>query len=626
VTHRRVGLCLALLASGALALAAGSAAAAPAHTRAAEVRSFRRELDDGLAHYREHRYAEAREALVRALALMPEGADRSNLEFDIAACDYELGHYREAEARFVQVAESDARVRGDSLLHAAWAALGAGDPDAARAHVDGALAAEPSATAPPELVAAIDERHRQSDAAALDAQLAVVAKAYDSGDLAAAEAAIQVARRFESNGASRSRAALEYLAGLVAHERGDDARARVALEASLKLEPESGSVHALLGELSQAQGDGGDAERHYRASLATDLTPAEQSAVREALDALYPLPSPGLDAWGALSAGYDSNATLSGSGETVGYSGASSSQDSPFAAPAWGVEYRWRSGARGRLAGYYAGDWLLLGSSAVEDASLQSHEAGLRWYFAPTMATELRLGIGGGATLSGLAPSPFSLDGLLRARFAIHHGPHFQSTLLLETRPSLGLSGRHELDGARSDVVVGERFQRGRWNAGLNLGLRRNALGAQQVGIAEDQFPRCNEACTDARYVIPLGYWGPMFGADAGLDLTAALELGVSAKYEYRSYLDESRIEGPGLPVLVSTLSEKVRVDDRYLLGAHARYQLSAAPDLGVSLDYSLRISRSNVAYERGDPEHAFDYDDRNFTQHVIALGFDVHP
>jgi tetratricopeptide (TPR) repeat protein len=624
VTPSRVRHCAAPLALSAILLGASAAAAAPGRAPTAEVRAFQRELDAGLEHYRSHRYAEAQAALLRALALMPEGGDRSNLEFDIAACDYELGHYRDAEARFVRVAESEAHVRGDSLVHAAWAALGAGDVDAAQTHVDAAVAAVPSLTAPRELIAAIDQRRRERESAAFDARVSAVTAAYDSGDLSAAEAAIRAARPLEANGARRSRAALEYLTGLVAHERGDDVRARAALEASLKYEPESGSVHALLGELSQAEGDGSGAERHYRASLASDLSPAEQSAVNEALDALYPLPVAGLDAWGALAAGYDSNATLSGSGETVGYSGASS-QDSPFAAPAWGVEYRWNSGAHARLGGYYAGDWLLLGNSAVEDASLQSHEAGLRWYYAPSTATELRLGIGGGATLSGLEPSPFSLDGLVRARFAIHHGPNFQSALLLEVRPSLGLAGRDELDGARTDGVVGERFRRGRWNAGMNLGLRHNALGNQRVGISEQQFPRCNAACNGARYVIPLGYWGPTLGLDAGMDVTAALELGVSAKYEYRTYLEASRIEGPGLPVLVRRLSEKVRADDRYLLGAHARYQLSTAADLGLSLDYSLRISRSNVAYERSDPEHAFDYDDRNFTQHVIAFGFDVH-
>jgi Tfp pilus assembly protein PilF len=626
VTQRGLRRYAVPLALGVILLGRDVAAAAPSprQARAVEAREFQRELDAGLEHYRARRYTEAEAALLRALALVPEGAARDNLEFDIAACDYELGHYRDAEARFVKVAGADARVRGDGLVHAAWSALGAGDPDAAQAHLDSALAAEPSLTSPPELVAGIAERRRERASAQLDAQIASAAKAYEAGDLLATDAAIQAARALETSGSNRSRAALEYLAGLVAHERGDDAQARAALEQSLLHEPGSGGVHVLLGELSQAEGNGDAAERHYRASLAADLTPAEQSAVHEALDALYLLPAPGLDMWGALATGYDSNATLSGSGESVGHAG-HDGHDSPFVAPAWGIEYRWKSGARSRLAGYYEGDGLLLGNSAVEEASLQSHEAGLRLSLAPALGTELRLGVGGGATLSGLAPSPFSLDAVLRARLAIHHGPCFQSALLLETRPSLGLSGRDELDGARSDALLSERFERTRWSAGASVGLRHNALGSQQLSVDPAQFPRCAAACEDAVYHIPLGYWGPLVGADAGVNLTAVLELGVSAKYEYRTYLEASRIDGPQLPDLVRTRSEKVRVDDRYSFRAHARYQLAASPELGLALDYLLRLSLSNVAYQRGDLDHAFDYDDRNFTQHVVTLGLDVH-
>jgi hypothetical protein len=273
---------------------------------------------------------------------------------------------------------------------------------------------------------------------------------------------------------------------------------------------------------------------------------------------------------------------------------------------------------------YYAGDWLILSASELEELSLQTHELGLRWHFAPLPSLELRLAAGGGVTLSGLSLSPFTLDGVLRGRLGLQHGPSFRSTLSLEARPSLGLSGRDELRGTRTDVSLGERFTSGPWGVSAQLGFRYNAIGTQQIEVDPARYPRCNLACSGARYEIPLGYSGPIAGAEADVELGPALELAASLRYEHRTYLDASRIDGPVLPAIVREASEKTREDDRYTLGARARYRLETQPELGIFLDYSLRISHSNVAYRPDDREHAFDYDDRNFTQHLVELGVDI--
>jgi hypothetical protein len=295
------------------------------------------------------------------------------------------------------------------------------------------------------------------------------------------------------------------------------------------------------------------------------------------------------------------------------------------------VEYRLRGGQRTRFVAYYAGDWLMLSDGDVEYASLSSQEAGLRLHFAPSPRAELRFSAGGGVTLSGLELSPFSLDGLLRARATLQHGAYFRSALLAELRPSLGLSGRDYLTGARSEVSLGERFEIGPWGAAVSAGFRYNAIGTQLLDIDPAQYPGCTPACVGARYEIPLGYSGPMVGVDLDVDLTQRLQLAAAGKYEHRTYLAESRIDGPMLPAFVRQLSEKTRVDDRYTLSARARYRIGSEPEIGVFVDYTLRLSQSNVAFQRspllrgqGNLEHAFDYDDRNFTQHIIELGLDV--
>jgi tetratricopeptide (TPR) repeat protein len=595
-----------------------------AHSAARSNETFRRALELGLEHYRARHFAEARAAFEMALEMAPGDENRDNLEFDIAACDYELGDFRAAERRFARLAERASASRdavSEALLHAGWAALGAEDLPAAerylsRTEQDAALRERRTA-----LADGIEKRRQELDQRAFDQALGKATTAYDAGDLAGAETAVTAARTHAQTASSR--AALDYLAGLLAHERGDDAAARAALARSLSENPNDGSVLALLATLEQTSGDTEAAERHYRASLDAELSPAEASAIREALEGLYPLPRPGFAVWAALGAGYDSNATQSGSSDALGYA-APRVQGSPFAAPAWGLEYRLDAGRRTRIVPYYSGSWLLLGNAAVEDASLQSHEAGARWHWAPSAAIELRLGAGGGATLSGLELSPFSLDGLLWGRAAVRHGTSFRSALLLEARPSLGLSGRDYLTGTRTDLSLGERFESGAWAATVSVGLRYNAIGTERIEIDPERYPRCNASCADARYEIPLGYIGPSAGAGVDVDVTPQLELSIIGRYEHRTYLEQSRIDGPLLPALVRELSEKTRVDDRYTLGTRAHYRIDSAPELGVFLDYALRISQSNMASNRADLEHAFDYDDRNFTQHILELGLDV--
>jgi tetratricopeptide (TPR) repeat protein len=620
--RRRAAARWALAVAGSVAACAASAPDAFAAPPARASQGVRLELESGLAHFEARRFAEARAAFLRALPDVPPGEARDNLEFDVAVCDYELGAYRAAEQRFAHLAEAASPARDEALLHAGWAALARDDPGAAASYL-AEISREVAIDAKRrELAEAIDAKRADGEGAAFDRALAAATAAYDRSDLAAAEAGVLEARKYEARASDRSRAALDYLAGLVAHERGDDARARVALEESLRRNPEDGAVRAVLGELALERGDIDGAERHYRESLGADLSPTEADAVREALDALYPLPRPGLGAWLAVGAGYDSNATQSGSTDTVGYA-APEARPSPFTAPTWGIEYRVKSSARTRVVPYYAGDWLLLGNADVQDASLSSHEAGVRFQLAPSSSSELRLSAGGGATFSGLGLSPFSLDGLLRARFSVSHGRFFQSALAAEARPSLGLSGLDYLTGTRIDGSLGERFDAGRWGIGAGVGYRYNGIGTQLISVDPLRFPLCNRLCAGARFELPLGYSGPFALVDADFDVTPGLQLVASARYEHRVYLAQNRIDGPLLPERLRALSEKTRVDDRVALGARARQRFGAAPELGVFVDYTLRLSRSNVAYAR-DVDHAFDYDDRNFTQHIVEVGADA--
>lgn len=588
----------------------------------AATRAFRGELAEALEHHAAGRFAEALAAFRRALAVAPPNADRASLEFNIAACNFELGAFREAEAGFERVAQIAPDTHGTALLQAGWAALAAGDDRAALAHLEAAARGQVEDGARLELEQAIGAASAARESAELTSEIEAAVRAYETGDRKRAHELVLSARAHEDSGTARSRAALAYLEALLARDEGDDEAARRALTRSVQEDPSDASARVLLAELALARGDRADAERQYRASLDGDLSPRDAVSVREALAALYGLPPRGLDAWASLGAGYDSNATLSGSSEAIGYAG-STRHGSPFTAPAWGAEQRWTSGESSRIGAYYAGDWLLLTDDTAADASLMTHEAGLRHYLAPSAATELRLSAGAGPTFSGLSLSPFSLDALLRARFAVSHTEHWRTHVLGELRPSIGLAGQDYLGGLRAELGAGERFRSGRWSAGGSVAWRRSGIGTWSLPI-EQPVPGCIVGCQLARYQIPLGYSGPILDADVNVALGPHLELGTWLKYEHRTYLDESRIEGEDVPAFVQRLSRKRREDDRYTLGARARYRLGERPELGAWLQYALRVSRSNVAFGSAGLDHAFDYDDRNFNQHVIELGLDA--
>jgi tetratricopeptide (TPR) repeat protein len=607
------------LASGT---AVPPATAAPAAARSRANPTFRSELAVALEHHARGRFAEARAAFLRALALAPPNADRASLEVNIAACNYDLGAFREAEAGFERAAKASPDTRGAALLQAGWAALAAGDDRRARAHLEAAAREQAPDDARLELQQAIEAASAARESAELTREIEAAARAYEQGAAERARALVRAARAHEHRGTPRSRAALAYLEALLLRDDGDDEAARRALERSVREDPSDPSARVLLAELALARGDRADAEHQYRASLDADLSPRDASTVRQALAALYGLPPQGLDAWASVGAGYDSNATLSGSSEAIGYAG-SARHGSPFTAPAWGVEHRWPSGERSRIGAYYVGDWLLLGDDTAADASLMTHEAGLRYYLAPSSATELRLAAGAGPTFSGLSLSPFSLDALVRARFALRHTAQWRTHVAGELRPSIGLGGQDYLSGVRAELGAGERFQSGRWSAGASAAWRHNGIGTWSLPIAEP-LPGCILGCELARYHIPLGYSGPIVDADVNVEIGGALELGTWLKYEHRTFLDDSRIEGEDVPALVQRLSRKTREDDRYSLGARARYRLGERPELGAWLQYALRVSRSNVAFGSAGLEHAFDYDDRNFSQHVIELGIDA--
>lgn len=616
-------LVLALASAASLAEAADAVPAAHAPAQAEE--DFDARVSGALELYRGGRYAQARAAFEAAL---PQGApaDRPNLEFNIAACDYELGRYSAAEERWLLLAHTDPESRASALARAGLAALARGDGVAAQRHLTELSEAggQPSTPERARLVSAI-VRWRAAQRAD------TFARALDQGEQAVAAARFERARAellaaqaLESAGSPPQRARLYYLLGLVAVESGQPTRAREYFQLSRSFDPGDGSADARLGDLAEDAGQIELAARHYQASLERDLSPGEQTEVRYALETLYPLPAPGAAVFAQIAAGWDSNAAQSGSGNALGVA-SGVARGSPYTAPSLGLDVRFRAGPQVRLAPYYRGDSLILLESKLRELSLQTHEAGLKTYWAPTRSLSFRLHGATSLSLSGSSNfSPFTFEGVLGLSLDAEHTDHLGSSLLLELRPSAGLGQRQYLSGVQTEVALGERWQSGPWSAQVDLGLRDAALGTLAQAVDPAALPRCGVACVAAKYRIPIGYLGDWGALRGQLALTRALALSANAKLEHRHYLGQSYLEGLLVSPALQQQSSKSRVDLRVQLGARTRYRIRSDGPLAIWLDYAWRLSRSNVAYRANDLAHDLDYDDRNFNQQTVEAGIEA--
>src|SRR5262249_22990078 len=103
-------------------------------------------------------------------------------------------------------------------------------------------------------------------------------------------------------------------------------------------------------------------------------------------------------------------------------------------------------------------------------------------------------------------------------------------------------------------------------------------------------------------------------------DLTDRVTLEANFKFEYRQYLGESFITREGGPGFL-VLNPKTRRDLRYRPGARTEIALDAAERWLLSAEYTLWLSRSNVAFDPESPEHALDYENRSYVQHIVELG-----
>ncbi|HVJ18746.1 MAG TPA: hypothetical protein VM686_25165, partial [Polyangiaceae bacterium] len=377
-------------------------------------------------------------------------------------------------------------------------------------------------------------------------------------------------------------------------------------------------------------------EQYYTRALAPLSKPDERAIVAQRIDALYPLPASGPELRAEVTAGFDSNASQSGAANAVGASG-TADQSSALTRLSLGLGWTVRTGRNTALTPAYAGSSLLLWQPEVQDLSLHGQELGLAFDWAPTHRLALRLSASAPLYLIGLnEPEPFSFEPGGNARLAVTHDQTMTTRLFLDARLLQGLNGRDALSGHRFELGARETASLGRGALWAEASAGENGMGVSEVGTSPDDFAICSDvlrgpgaACGEGSvYLIPLGY--RFIGASLGASTTplSSLTFSASARVEYRRYLQDSVLLldpfglGPyGAPAEYRRLREDVRV----AASLRAALALDEAEHYSLLGSYSLLLSTSNIAQNEGGREHALDYDDRNFTQHVVELGLAAH-
>jgi len=606
---RRCTLTLLALALQALALPAAAEGARPPARATNPAVQLQRASDQ----FREGRYAEAREsfdALLRSGVKLP---DRATIAFNAAVSSYALEEYADARRRFEAVGREAPELAALARVNAGFAALRLQDFEAARAY------AEPTASSDAQV-----EARRQALLAELAEAQETAASEHlgelvDAGFAAIAREQWQVARAELSQalalcGANDSEdlADIQYGLGVVATATGEAAQAQEHFEQSLKSRPGDARVTLALARAAEQSADRERAEAAYETALALPLEGDQQRDAERSLFRLYPLPATGVSALLAAGVGADGNATQSGSAEVLGSTG--EVQASLYLSGLVDLGVVLRASRRSAIGLNYSGDLIALLNPEVEELSLQAHQLVARWQYSPVPSARLRFDAGAAYLLTGLSDvRPFEWDAVFSVSAELNTGEGMRTRLQLGERLVRATELTY-LDGHRLHAIATELWTWGAWELSLQGMLKYQAAGMQEIQLAGDAYARCNPNCDRGTYHVPQSYWSPGAGAGLGWQLSSGLRVSSSARAEYRGYLEPSAI--PRVRA-----SEKTREDWRFRAQLGGELVLDAAARYRLTLDQTLVVQRSNVAFDASDPAHQYDYADHNYLQPTTELG-----
>jgi Flp pilus assembly protein TadD len=554
----------------------------------------------------------------RAAALVARPQDVATLRMNMGACLVELKRLDEAKSEFLTAAEAEPTLAQKARLSAAMVAFELDRLDEAQSLLDAASPVEEALSSrAQDIKERIAEKRGTHQRDALLAQMAAAAAAITKSDWATAEAALIAAQKHFGLAEPSERIDVLHSLGTVqlALERPLDAKA--ALTSAMALAPNDPELHYALGRAHQALEETAEARTEYKKALNLGLKEPQAQAAKGRIEALDPLGPSEWFVWLSLAGGYDSNPRQSGvaTETTLGRRGSGGSAYGRLSAEMGRTQ---RISDRFSVRARYAGEWLGLQKRLVRELSLQNHGLFGSVQWAPTDRLTLGLELGPSLTYIGISPvNQFTWDFLGATKLRYRASEVRSWRLTFDIRKITGLSGWEFLSGTRFDAELSHQWSYP--SASLRLGWRGRhlAIGSRTTAVDAAYLPACTGLCDGATYYIPLSYsgFGPV--ASARLNLASTLHLVGSTQLDWRRYRDESYIAGV-------SQSRRRREDLRWSAGIDLQWGLDDDEHVMIVPSYAFLVSSSNVALSTTDPTHAFDYDDRSFTQHFIELGLEA--
>lgn len=553
----------------------------------------------------------------RAISLGAVREDEATLRMNIGACLIELERLEAAKTEFLKAVALDPSIATKARLSAALVAVELGQVTEAEKLLE--VASPIDASLLPraqDIKTRIAERRSASQREALLSLMTTAARDMTSHNWSNAETALLAARQKFDVAEPHERIDVLLSLGSVQLSLEHAKDARLTLTDAIQLAPKDPEIHYALGRALQALGEAAEARRELRVALELGLREPQAQGAKDRILMLDPLGPSEWFGWLSLGAGYDSNPRQSGvaTETTLGRRGRGGSAYGRVAVEFGRLQ---RLSDTVSLRARYSGEWLGLEKRQVRELSLQNHGgfAGLHW--ATTEKLTLGLEIGPSVTYIGISPvTSFTWD--FAASFQARYRASEVRTwkLSVDARKITGLSGWEFLGGTRLDGELSHTWRYRPLNFRLGLRGRHLTIGSRTSFVDASVMPACATLCDGADYFIPLSYsgFGPI--ASTRINVFSSLYVVGMTQLDWRRYRDESYIVGVAE-------SRKRRQDLRWSAGLDVQWAVDEGEHLLIVPSYAILTSSSNIAQSTSDPAHAFDYDDRSFTQHFLELGLE---
>jgi tetratricopeptide (TPR) repeat protein len=402
------------------------------------------------------------------------------------------------------------------------------------------------------------------------------------------------------------------------YELDDYEGAREHLQTALRLDPRNAESHLLLAQTAQELGDPLTASQHFTEALSVATRPDTAQAAEHGLFALSPGirgRGLGIAAHATAGVGYDTDAAKS---ELLLDKLAGTNQGSNFGYVEASASWRFHPGTSVFSELKYDFEQTAYAQSSVEPINFQEHQMSWSWETLLGRHLRLDLPVRAGLSFTGLRHFQVfqeSLGG--RPALFLDESLFTSTSLAFEwTQKRAPVAENQGFSGHRAELALEQVW---RVHPGTSRFVRAVALARDEVLGSELLERPSDPECATACFLRPLSYRELGLTLDGTWSLGESVEIEAAAAADWRAYrgavargafVREAFVPGDHAPQPRRDLWVRPSATLTFMAGDH----------VGVEVSYELLMSFSTV--DNTAPGHApFDFDNLNYTKHVVSLG-----